>query len=1378
MYNGDGMVRESDIFYPEKDTILYAVWAKGYVDLYDGDDYVYLFENNVAYLARGNVFFKGFYDAKTQMIIFGNKNGTAYDNNTFCYMNDGKTFYLNENGKIVETTNLILTGNTVEYSNQKTSEKSYGTFVRGEGVDCYVATFDRGPLKGQTLTIKTKVIDAEDENSNGVTKLVFSVRNEEHLALNGKSEEEGGLGGMIRVAFANGNLGTYYPVISLDGFGVAKFISPTNEQTYYYTLEDDFLSLSSNEGGAAALTARIVELNGLTVWVLYDETMDQTFTLDSGDTLELDGGIFATYTVDGTAKEGYYSTSESLFGTIVSFISGSDTHKFLIKEHKSDDPVAGGTGNNETYYTIESKAPNYAEYRYYAGGLDSTVHKAPLLILDDEQAGMATLYGVYVNEYDKDGKPTELSDYVKVSVGTYELNNDGYYVYNVTESFEIKDVEKLYLLDLTTIQSVIFKVDVTSTEYSLMTWKAYTTKGDPATTVEFEKEYTSADGYTLTLIGGFAILSKPEEESFVGAYYFTKEGLTVIVNGENARYVELGEDNTFVLLTEQPYSANLLTEKDEVNKMEYMTFDGKGNATYVKIITPAQGETPAVTEETQGTVEKIGVTSAGLKEGENGVAIYRFTANDNSMTFEYINVPDSKYIAKYNQTYNGWYLTDSEGLELDGFGHKARYTDAKGNLYYGLYNALDENVIVFYVEETDTTYYFDLKVEGTNKSFTVRGSEYGLSYLYVDNQRIEYWIDLDGYDTLTLFKELDKDGNPVAPVEVPYTYENGILTFTYNEGSDEVTVQARISTFEYNGEDHKAVIAIRSDVVRTYVNETDWSVLILDELGNAIKYTAEGKKITGSYVIVNEEFLYYVNDDLEDACVYTYSYDEQTKKATATPNKFENRSYYTEDFKRLLFYTYGYGYHGDVRFYYYENSDGNVVIYRYAKEGEEGNKYGFVADDTFGAFENDQNQPIKEKTYDNEPYYMSNGFGMSLTRVEATKDYYPIQLSNSDETKYALEKLTFNPGATEEYTSLASVVINGKTYEGYVVREKNDADEFELFLSIGYYRFHLDITYRGETSTYEVTKLEYVRSLYSHTYLEYYYWNALLFGTALKNDFGMVYICADYDTTGAMTGQYIKGEFLEGSNLKDSQGNIISFENAKYSYSSSKIYGAEFVAEDGLTYTLYFSVKYQSALGRYGYVVKALARHQTLETANGYSVTVERIIYTEEKNISVGMIYTVHLAQGETELKAESIFVANDKICYVVRERAASTVEGMLGNITSTTYYYIDLKEKAQGDSIEGGDKAVLDFESATVDSETMTTVYENGGMSWVDISSDKDVMLIVIVSGKTSSGYIIETSTYNEETKTYTCTTETGVTFTVVVNEGGTVTITSPETE
>ena len=65
-----------------------------------------------------------------------------------------------------------------------------------------------------------------------------------------------------------------------------------------------------------------------------------------------------------------------------------------------------------------------------------------------------------------------------------------------------------------------------------------------------------------------------------------------------------------------------------------------------------------------------------------------------------------------------------------------------------------------------------------------------------------------------------------------------------------------------------------------------------------------------------------------------------------------------------------------------------------------------------------------------------------------------------------------------------------------------------------------------------------------------------------------------------------------------------------------------------------------------------------------------------------------------------------------------------------------------------------------------------------VDISADKGVMCVVIVSESSSKGYIIETSVYDETTNSYTCSTENGISFVVTINNDGTATISSPETQ
>ena len=1349
LYNNEGAARAADKFLPERDTNLYAVWAKGYVDLFGGNDNVYLFgEEGEAYLSRGNVFFKGEYDAELGEVYFGDLIGKLYENNTFSYYNDGKVFTLRKGQELDKSATVTLINNTATYT--VNGAQSTGTFVKGDEEDCFVITYTTGDLAGQEMTIKTRIMSITDEDGKQSKQAVFNVRNEEEAALGGEA------GGIFRVMMnSDGEVDAYYPFISFDGFGVATLTTPSSESTYYYTIEDSKLTLSSAEGGSSALDGIIFDINGVTVYAEYKKVLDQTFTLASGDTLTLDGGCKAIYTVGGVAKEGYYNMSECKSGALISVWAGTEEFnteefKFIIESHQEERPVVGGeAGETETIttYTIESKPVGYAEYRYVENG---SVYWAPLIVLDDTVAGKATLYGAY-----KDS-----NEYVKVSVGSYQLV-DGYYIYTVDPNgkFEVSDLNE-EPFNLTEIKSVVFQVNTTATEYRLMYWKSYTKENNQVT--DYVKEYTSTSGATLKFVGGFAFLTNADDSSFVGAYAM-KDDIIMIIDGSENRYVELGTDNTFVLLQYAPYKANLLTENDEVNSKVYVEFDGKGNATHVTVITPATKDTPAVTEDKAGTTRDTGaVTLTGEK-------VYEFKANDNSLSFKYINVPDTTYIAKLSDTYQGTYETTDEVLKLDGYGYKAEYIDKDGNKYTGLYTVTDTNEITFYVEEEEKGYYFDLK---TGNTFTVRNDEYG-SYLLVDNQSVQAYIDLDGYSKASIYTLKEEGGEFVEDyIDQNGTYEqNGsIFTIRYKDGNQQITLDAKLSSIVIDGTEYRTVTVICRDAVRVYVNEDDWSILILDEIGNAVKYNEEGVKEEGTYVLVTGEkntntlvtegFLYYASNSLEDACVYEYSYKDGVEFGTATPVKFNNISYYTSNLERLLFSEYGYAYFGATRYYYHEDDKGNVLLYRQAKEGETPNAYGFVEDTTFGSFAGD----VKE--YGNKTYYKNSGFGITFDRIGET---YPVQISNNNQTKYAINALTFTPGAGDEYIVMGSVLLNGVGYDCYVIREFNEANKLVMYVSLGYYRFYINVTYNGTQSSYQVTSLKYVRSVYSYNYLYTYFLNMLFFGTSLEDHYGMVHICADYNEQGEITKQYIDGDFLEGMGLKDKDGNSITFEDAAYSYSRG-IYGATFTAQDGNTYTLYFGLQYQSALGRYGYTVAALARHQKMTTDNGYEVTVERVVFSELPTISTGSIYTLSLKKGTQELTAEALLSVDDTIYYVVRERAAAAAGETLGKITSTKYYHIKFTEEEAGDSVEGSTTTeVIDFKSVTVEEEVVKTYYMENGVVYVDVSDTRGVTFIVMSDG----AYVVTESSYDETTKTYSGKLAGGGTFTVVMLDGGLVDVT-----
>lgn len=1313
LYNNDGEVRSADTFIPERNTTLYAVWAKGYTDMFGGNDYIYLLgEENVAYLARGNVFFKGEYNAKYNDFIFEDENGKIkaegriYENGTFSYINETRTNTLHIQGEgLVKNTKIIFDEyNGLTYSVQDEDGKishSTGTFTRDFENNCYVATFTEGELAGQKLTFMTSTVELDD-----VKWPVFRIRN----------EEEVNMGQLVRFAVRDGSVVYYYVYdITLDGFGVASYNNGTTTETYYYTLEDGLLTLTTSSGTVFG-TARVVDVNGRKGYMLYTEWLDREFTLDSGDTLKLDGGGEAVYTVGDKEKIGYYTTADSNLGnTIVTVYVGNEEYIFLVTSHKEDVPVIDGSGEKTeeteqvTTYTIEAKPAGYAEYRYVADGL---VYRSPMLVLNDTETGKATLYG------HKD----ESGEYVKIAVGSYVENNDGYYIYTVTERFDGSELVT-EPFDLSLLKSFVFCVNSDATNYSVTYWRSSTM--EDGTTTEYVKNYTSANGEKLQLVGGFAFLTG-EKLSFVGAHS-TKDGITTLINGSSYYYVELYEDGTFVLLQYSPYTARVLNEDNTVKTNETVVFDGKGNATYV-ITTSSENEEEAKKTEYVGTVKNLN------KKTDEGAEIFLFESSE--LKFEYIIITSGNYsyIARYSDTYNGTYESGFGMLSLDGFGYMATYINAQGDVYTGRYKVSAKNFIVLYIEEPEKYFYFDVK----GNAFTVRSQEYG-TYLLVDNQYQEYYIELDGYDKASIYELTLPEGAEEYVREYldengTYTVNGDVFTVVYKVGNETFTIYGKLDSINANGNEYATFSIIHEEVVRVYVSEKDWSVLILDDIGNAVKYDQEGFREEGSYTLVTDKFLYYVNDALTDACIYEYDIE----KGTATPVKFTARGYYTEALESLLFSEYGYAYFGSTR-YYYNVENGNVLLYRYAKEGEAANAYGFVEDDTFGSFTN-------VKTHEGKTYYANDGFAIGFSRDAATKNKYPVQVSNSDQNKYALEGLSFQPGTGDQFTVVATVLLNGKNYDCYVVRTLNEANEAEMYISLGYYRFYINVSYKGTNSdgssnnTYEVVKLHYVRPLYSYTYLNAYYFNAIFFGSALENNYGMITIRGEYDEVGEMTKYYVEGQFKKASGLTDADGNIIGFEEAAYGYSNG-VYMARFTAEDGYTYSLYFGLRYHSAFGMYGYSVVALARQQTLETENGYAVQVERVVATEMTSISVGQVYTVTLKSGEEMLAADTILLINGTIYYVVRTKTED------GKITETKYYKVKLVEEEDSSIESGTTKNVPFYKSATVEAEDVTTVYTQDGKLYVDISAERGVTLIALYN----ETLVAVESSYDESTSTYT---------------------------
>lgn len=1327
LYNGDGQAVRPDQISPESNIELTAVWNKGYIDMFGGQDYIFLDRENdeICYLARSGIYFGGTFNVDTQEFLFRDSDGEMLlrgrlnGNDSYSYRDLDRegyacTLYTVGSGLNENVTVYFDAYNGITYSvkgEDGTTDDSEGIYLIDEN-GCYIATFTSGSLLGRELMFRIGTVSGTP---------AFQLR----------KEEEANLGLLVRFGVNNGNISYYssYQLV-LDGFGNAAFntgtVSSPSWQSYYYTCDEELSRIELlNSQGTVAAVADIMEIDGQKGYMIYSSELDQTFQSTSGATLELDGLYHAVYRNGSETVSGYYTLQSSVFGGyIVTVISSGNSYKFLTETVQTTVDIGDGQTESATEYRFTVKPVGYAEY-YYQNS--DGIYYAPLIVLNDECDGRASLYGY-----------TALKTYEKVSDGVYLYDdNTGKYSYTAEEYFDAPNVSTA-LFDLPNIKVIVFAVDSTTNTVSVNYW--YTVTMEDGTTNELPVGvYTEESGATLTLIAGFAILSA--NGSTITGTYSESNGLTVITVSGGTLYAELNEeDRTFTLLS-QPYTSYELKADGTAGRNDTLSYDGKGNATYA-YVAEIDGEKSTVSY--TGKVTDSGETTAFDSP------IYVFTAEGITFRFLQLTASSTVYFTKWNEEYNGEYLSGDSRLVLDGFGFLAEYYNGvSGESNTGMYFISDENVVCMIM---DGTYrYFDLL---ENKSFTLRGDEYG-TYLLTDNQNLaELYLEFDGYGRLSVFTvETDADGNSKRQ----YLDENGTYvsdgteyTLTYTNGSESVTLIGQCSTMTVSSTTYHVFVIAHKEVKRAYVNEKDWSVLVLDEFGNAKKYGTTGIEETGSYVLVTDSLLYYVNDAATDACIYLYD----NAKGTATPSTFREKAYYSEDLDSMQFSKYGFAIFNGVTRYYYNIEDGDVIIYRRAEAGEDANDYGFVREN-FGAFEN-------EKVYDGITYYMNSGYAITFKRAEESKDQYPVLVSKDN--KQPLQNLVFTPTGSTSFSVSGTVIIGGESYSCVVTR-----DEGELYLTIGSYRFDLSVKYGGENedgsgnSTYQVTRMRWMNTMPSYQYLYMYYMIYAFYGSGVANTFpnsyGIISVVQEYDENGEETESYVEGQFGENSGLVDSQGNIVSVK-APYTaetIGSTTLYTVEFEAEDGYLYRLYFLPGTISGLGT-GYRVYAFNRVEIL-TSGDYTLEVERVIASEYISSS---FFGVTLKENGEAIDATNIYLLSaNEIYYIVR------TENEDGTYASACYYKISLIAPEDGGTVEEPTVSAVPFASFTVTTENVATVYSDDGKFLADIDESFGITLIAVVSkGKIQGAYVIKTCTYDEATSTYTAVTSYGKTFTVKITE------------
>ena len=1360
LYGNDGATDTSDVFAPDRNMTLYAVWSKGYTDMFGGDDYIYLFgeEEQEIYLCRDSVFFKGNYKAENASFTFKNGDGEfigkgkIVSEDMFAYEETARkeitaTLYKMSEGKKVDAVYLKFDGyNGLTYCEKSAEEgapvaESDGVYVK-DADGYYKATFTTGVMQGKTLTFFLGALN------NGET--VFVARNDEEvirlprLFVSGSS---------LITADVAGSKG--YMDLTLDGFGVASLNSGTEAKPeisrYYYVKNGDTITLK-NSSRADYAAFRVIEYNGKQGYYPYFADLDKTITAEDGSSLTLNGLYQLSYRNNGgVVTEGVYTFSQAILGDyIVNMVKGNETYRFLISSVTEEKLNGEGKIETVTTYLFERKGEGYAEY-YYQN--TQGTQPGPLLVVDDKQKGSAALY-----EYIAATKT-----YVKASAGTYTYDAQAkLYTYTATQTFGVDGGTGFY--DVANLQTAVFALDTESTSYKIYYWYS----ADYGETVEnYEKQYAnSSEGVTLKKIGGIMVLNNKGVVTS-GAYTTSSSGITAIQSGNGAKvYVKIDESTqTFEALWTSPFSAYLVNEYGATDRTRYLTFDGtgtpeNGGATYTFVTGEKDGGGNAVVKTYAGTFEKTEKTHPFTSD----IKIYRFTGvyNGENLSFEFLRIigSSSVLIFAHGGEENTEYVSKAEGrLTLDGYGYMAIYTDGAGNNTAGVYSFSSAVNDLAYIQTADgEVYLFDLKAGNT---FTIRGNEYG-TYCFVENQEPgERFAEMDGYGKLAVYTlEKVTEG---ASYEKRYIDKNGsyvkngdVFVLRYTAGGDTVEVTGELKMFASGNNSLPCFVVYQKDVVAvTYVNPEDWSLMTLDRLGNAVKYDKKGVRETGVYTLITDELLYYVNAEGTDACVYAYDSQEKTVRKQVFGNEF---SYFTRELDSMLFTKYGVAVLEGERCYYKIDENDRIIVYKKSATG--GNEFGYIGE----TFLETSEQPTKD--YNGKTYYKNDGYALRFTRDVSSKEKYPLTFS--DVGKVPTGTLDFTPAGAAEYSVSGTVTFEYKendetktaTKSCTVTRRASESGVYVMYMTVNNHRFDISVNYNGAgaDNTYTVSGLAMIYSYSSFNYTFYSYLYSMMGGVSPLKNPGTLSVKAVYDENGDEISRHIVSAFTAESGFTDSNGDLFEID-ADYTMENG-IFVSDFTAKDGKNYRLYMQ-----SMNRYGISGYAMmiTRVETL-TDGEYTVTVERVA-ASDGGYAEKSYFSMRLKKGETEYAFDTVFRVDGAKPWVYVVRTYDEDK----KIVSSVYYEIALTEET---TTVDEDKMAF-FVSVAVTEKAVSTYYtaagETDGKSFTDVHASEGVKLIVL----DGAGYIVTESVYDESTQTYTAKTSSGKTFTVKITDGGTAEIT-----
>lgn len=1304
-------------------TELYAVWAKASTDLFGGNDEIYLIteDSSYIYLKRDGVIFEGKYNAKNQSFTFENDDdiilkGKLLDNGKFVYSSIGRqdlafNQFSSTNGVNENVTILFDSYNGIRYSKPDESgalASSSGTYTIDEN-NIYAATFTDGEFAGKTIHFIVGYYN---------NKPVFQERN----------DDEYNLGDIPVYSYTNGKFEFSNLTIRLNGFGYAA----AGSTTYYSVYSDGLLSLyNSNRANVGAF--KLETIDDLNVFVPYSSSYDVEIT-NNNSKLTLDGTYNASY-FDGTnTYEGKYSTESTSLGLyIVNFTSndGEATFKFMVSSASVDED-----GETKTVNTFSLINNLYKEFYYQDA---ETTYYAPLLVIEDETH--MSLYG-FVSK----GK------FAKISSGVYTYDKKTN-KYNFTVVGDLADtaadaVTSPY--DLKTIKEIEFTTDSASS-YSVTKWYSYKTLEEEVNLVTIYT-FSNSNTASLTILANSAVYF--DGTNSYDATYSESNGYLTLTYNETTEYFYL--DGGVLTPCELPESYYEYSN-GSINKNEYFYKDRFGNLTYnvvsdddVKQYTGTSTKLTNFSNEFTELLKKYNESQSASNSSytEFTEDVYQFTYTDETgaHNFIYCLIPlnnGSYYFAKYNENNQGSYKVSADGysiktLALDGFGYYSILVVGSSTYYPGLYqiNEEDNNTYVTFNISSSTAYYFDyLDVEKKTCSF--RGFEAG-TYLVFDNQHSDYYVVFDGYKNASVYRLSTGD---LVDDNAKYTADvsGNVYQLTFTDGNKEYVFSGglfvrTISNQKYNT---FVVTSKTSGLKFKFVNEEDNSVYDFDEYGNATVYTGDGSIENGTYQVITDDLVYYVNSDSSDA--YTLVYDDQT----VVKQKYSLHGYYTSDFESLVFFQYGFALENASTRYYYQEIGDNVILYSYDPLNENANDYGYVSFDFGGYYD--------EITYNGKTYYNNDGYAINFERLN--KEEYPIKGTKTDsdgtttEVNYYFDSLTFAPTG-QEFKVNGIISYNNQNISCTVTRYLDDDNQPKMTVKVGYIELDIEAEFHGlgiddeATSTYKIVAMRQVREFAHSSYLSLLQFYYMFTGNAnVNNIYGSVDLIIEYDINGNVSKSYLNSDFTDKCNITDSNGNLLNLDHADYQNNSTgSVLRASTVGSDGYTYNFYFSeTQITSPKSLYGVNV-IVTRTQELTTQDGYTLKTEQIVSylgsnTTKDSKYVGTLYSFELFYNDEKIESSGLLSDVNGDLYLLHREYDDDKK-----ITATAYYKIVVNEKSDVESIYA-----KIYDGCTVTKYEANTYYTEDGKTYVDIVGNR--LMEVIVDGSFVSYY---NPSYDSETDTY----------------------------